>query len=77
MRLVPSRERSAGEEGFGGPFAEIDGESEAVAVVAGEDHHLFAARMTTEDGVHCFGEVKIRLGFNLPICDTRREKIYA
>src|SRR5712692_3050621 len=31
----PAGEGTAGEEGFGGPFAEVDGESDAVAVVAG------------------------------------------
>ena len=45
----------AGEEGFGGTFAEVDGESDAVAVEAGEDHHLFAAWMAAEDGAHFFG----------------------
>src|SRR5713226_10600796 len=53
---VPGREGAAGEEGLGGPFAEVDGESDAVTVVAGEDHHLFAARMAAEDGAHIFGE---------------------
>src|SRR5882724_121933 len=41
----PAREGAAGKEGFGGPLAEVDGESDAVAVVAGEKHHLFVARM--------------------------------
>src|SRR2546425_13017845 len=45
---------AAGEEGFGGPLAEVDGESDAVPVVAGENYHLFAARMTQEDGEHFF-----------------------
>src|SRR5216684_3579697 len=53
---MPAREEAAGEEGFGGPFAEVDGESDAVAVVAGEDHHLLAARVVAEDGQHFFGE---------------------
>src|SRR5258708_39656088 len=53
---MPGREGAAVEEGFGGPFAEVDGESDAVAVVAGEDHHLLAAWMEAEDGEHFFGE---------------------
>src|SRR6266850_3514870 len=52
----PTGERATGEEGLGGPFAEVDGEGDAVAVVAGEDHHVFAARMAAEDGEHFFGE---------------------
>ena len=44
------------EEGLGGPLAEVDGESDAVAVVAGEDQHLFAARMAAKDGAHFIGE---------------------
>src|ERR1700687_6252212 len=54
-REGPAREGAAGEEGFGGPFAEVDGESDAVAVVVGEDHHVFVARMAAEDGAHFFG----------------------
>src|SRR6266850_863128 len=53
---VPVGERAAGEEGLGSPLAEVDGEGDAVAVVAGQDHHLFAARMASEDGEHFFGE---------------------
>src|SRR5258708_15081580 len=53
---VPGREGAAGEEDFGGPFAEVDGKSDAVAVVAGEDYHLVAARMSAEDGEHFFRE---------------------
>src|SRR6266850_1571966 len=53
---APTWEGAAGEEGLGGPFAEVDGEGDAVAVVAGEDHHVFAARMVSEDGEHFFGE---------------------
>src|SRR5713101_2380101 len=52
---APGRQRAAGEEGFGGTLAEVDGESDAVAVEAGEDHHLFAARMAAEDGTQFFG----------------------
>ena len=42
-------------------MAEVDRESDTVAVVAGEDHHVFAARMPlrgkpAEDGEHFFGE---------------------
>jgi hypothetical protein len=37
---VPAGQGAAGEEGFGGPFAEVDGQGDAVAVVAGENHHL-------------------------------------
>src|SRR6266403_5402046 len=59
--LAPAREGAAGEEGLGGPLAEVDGESDAVTVVAGEEHHVFAARMPlrgkpAEDGEHFFGE---------------------
>src|ERR1700687_637802 len=54
-REGPAREGAAVEEGFAGPFAEVDGESDAVAVVAGEDHHVFVARMAAEDGAHFFG----------------------
>jgi hypothetical protein len=41
--------------------AEVDGEGDAVAVEAGEDDYLFAARMTiggkpAEEGAHFFGE---------------------
>src|SRR6266403_3975261 len=58
---APAREGAAGEEGLGGPLAEVDGESDAVTVVAGEEHHVFAARMPlrgkpAEDGEHFFGE---------------------
>ena len=35
--------RAAGEEGLGGPFAEVDGESDAVAVVADKTHWLLPA----------------------------------
>src|SRR5438445_2778741 len=55
-REGPARKGAAVEEGFGGPFAEVDGESDAVAVVAGEDDHLFTARMAAENGAHFFGE---------------------
>jgi len=41
---------------LGGPLAEVDGEGDAMAVVACEDHHLFAARMAAKDGAHSFGE---------------------
>src|SRR5258708_38772226 len=54
-QLGPGREGAAVEEGFGGPFAEVDGERDAVAVVAGEDHDVFVARMAAEDGAHFFG----------------------
>ena len=54
-REGPAGEGPAAEEGFGGPFAEVDGERDAVAVVAGEDHHVFVARMAAEDGAHFFG----------------------
>src|SRR5258708_8498310 len=53
---MPGREWAAVEEGLGGPFAEVDGESDAVAVVAGEDHYVFVARMAAEDGTHFFGD---------------------
>src|SRR5258708_1652791 len=53
--LGRGREGGAVEEGFGGPFAEVDGERDAVAVVAGEDHDVFVARMAAEDGAHFFG----------------------
>ncbi len=58
---MPVRKGAAGEEGLGGPFAEVDRERDAVTVVAGEDHHLFAAGMLlrgkpAEDGAHFFGE---------------------
>src|SRR5258708_21912730 len=53
-REGPAGEGPAAEEGLGGPFAEIDGERDAVAVVAGEDHHVFVARMAAEDGTHFF-----------------------
>ena len=58
---LPGREGAAVEEGLGGPLAEVDGEGDAVAVVAGEDDYLFAAGMPlggmpAEDGVHFFGE---------------------
>src|SRR5712664_434445 len=54
-------EGTAGEEGLGGPFAEVDGEGDAVTVVASEDHHAFATRMVlrdkpAENGEHFFGE---------------------
>src|SRR5260370_8810287 len=55
-REGPARKGAAVEEGLGGPFAEIDRESDAVAVVAGEDHHVFVARMAAEDGAHFFGD---------------------
>src|SRR6266850_664376 len=55
-RPVPARERAAGEEGLGGPFAEVDGEGDPVAVVAGEEHYVFVAGMAAEDGEHFFGE---------------------
>src|SRR5260370_12133053 len=54
-REGPAREGAAVEEGLGGPFAEVDRESDAVAVVAGEDHHVFVARMAAADGAHFFG----------------------
>ncbi len=54
--LRPEREGAAGEEGFRGPLAEVDGESDAVAIVAGEDDYVFAARIVAEDGAHSFGE---------------------
>ena len=58
---APGREGAAGEEGFGGPFAEVDRERDAVTVVAGEDHYFFAAGMPlggkpAEDGAHSFRE---------------------
>src|SRR5260370_39934555 len=53
---MPGRKGTAVEEGFGGPFSEVDGESDAVAVVAGENHHLSAARMLAEDGAHFIGQ---------------------
>ncbi len=53
---MPGRKGAAVEEGLGGPFAEVDGESDAVAVVAGEDHDVFVARMAAEDGAHFFGD---------------------
>ncbi len=58
---MPAREGTAGEDGLGGPFAKVDGEGDAVAVVAGEEHHLFGTRMPlrgkpAEDGEHFFGE---------------------
>ena len=53
---MPAREGTAGEEGFGSPFAEIDRESDAVAVEAGEDHYVLAARMPAEDGAHFLRE---------------------
>ncbi len=34
-------------EGLGGPFAEVDGETDAVAVVAGDDYCQFPARVET------------------------------
>src|SRR5437667_3737960 len=52
--LFPGRQRAPGEERFGGPLAEIDGERYAVAVITGEKHHLLAARMAAEDGAHFF-----------------------
>src|SRR5260370_4645200 len=55
-REGPARKGAAVEEGLGGPFAEVDGESDAVAVVGGEDHHVFVARMAAEDGTHFFGD---------------------
>ena len=44
------------EEALGGPLAEVDGEGDAVAVVAGEEQHLLAARMETKDRAHFFSE---------------------
>jgi len=44
---VPGREGAAVEEGLGGPLAEVDAESDAVAVEAGEDHCQFPARVET------------------------------
>jgi len=46
---------------LGGPFAEVNGEGDAVAVKTGEDDYLFAAGMPlwgkpAEDGAHFFGE---------------------
>ena len=55
-REGPARKGAAAEEGFGGPLAEVDGESDAVAVVAGEERYVLAARMEAEDGAHFFGE---------------------
>src|SRR5439155_13323807 len=46
------RHRAPGEERFRGPLPKIDGERHAMAVVAGEDHHLLAASMVAEDGAH-------------------------
>jgi hypothetical protein len=56
MQLVPGREGTAAKKRFGGPLAEVDRESHAVAVVAGEDHYLFAARVAPEDGAHFLRE---------------------
>src|SRR5258708_40262530 len=53
---APARERAADEERFGGPFAQVNGESNAVPVVAGETHHAIAARVVAEDGTHLFGK---------------------
>ena len=53
---MPARKRAAEKEGLGSPLAEVDGEGDAVAIVAGEDQHLFAARMETKDRAHFFGE---------------------
>ena len=41
---------------MGCPLAEVDGEGDSVAVVAGEDDYIFAARMAAKDGAHSFGE---------------------
>src|SRR4029077_4766530 len=54
-------EGAAVEEGLGSPSAEVDREGYAVAVEAGEDQRLFAARMPlrgkpAEDGTHSFSE---------------------
>ena len=54
--LVPARKGTASEKDFSGPSSEINRQSDAVAVVAGENDHLFAARMVTEDRAHFFGE---------------------
>src|SRR5258708_6523635 len=54
--IAPAWKRAAGKEGLGGPLAEVDGEGDAMAVVACEDHHLFAARMAAKDRSHSFGE---------------------
>src|SRR5258708_28013351 len=53
---APARERAADEERFGGPFAQVNGESNAVPVVAGENRHAIAARVVAEDGTHLFGK---------------------
>ncbi len=55
IRVSAREAAGGGRGGFGGTFAEVDGESDAVAVEAGEDHHLFAAWMAAEDGAHFFG----------------------
>jgi len=34
---VPARKGAAVEEGLGGPLAEVDGERDAVAIIASED----------------------------------------
>ena len=54
--LVPAREGASGKERLGGPFAEVDGKRYAVAIVAGEDQYIFAARMAAKDGTHFFRE---------------------
>ena len=53
---MPGRKETAGEESFGGPFAQVHGKSDTVPVVSGENYHLFAARMPAEDRAHFLGE---------------------
>src|SRR5215470_16422020 len=53
---MPQRQRAAGKEGFGGPFAEVDRKGDSVAIVTGQDDHVLAAWMAAEDGAHSLGE---------------------
>lgn len=53
---LPTRERLAAEEGFGGPRAEIDGESYAMAGKRADDGGVGKAGMRAENRFPVFGE---------------------
>src|SRR6266481_5909732 len=56
-REVSARtEGNGGQESLGSPFAQVHGENDTVPVVAGQNHHLFAARMPAEDRTHFLSE---------------------
>ena len=56
LGLAPAGQRTAGQEGFCGPLAEVDGESDAVAVEAGEDDDARGFGVVAKEGAHFSGE---------------------